>query len=107
MSFQELFQKQRAFSDRKNCRYQIQKTAASETERCGQKNEDKLYSAIYKDFGKSEFDTFSTEISFIYNEIGYYLKNLSSLAHPTDVKTNLVNLREKAEFIMNLMEIHW
>lgn len=29
------------------------------------KNEELLYEAIYKDFGKSRFDTFTTEISFI------------------------------------------
>ena len=41
-----------------------------------------LYEAIYKDFGKSEFDTFTTEISFILNDIKYYLKNLNSLSKP-------------------------
>jgi aldehyde dehydrogenase (NAD+) len=45
-------------------------------------NEDLLYEAIHKDFGKSKFDTFTTEISFILNDIDYYLKNLKSLAKP-------------------------
>lgn len=54
-------------------------------------NEKLLYEAIYKDFGKSEFETFATEISFIYNDIDYYIKNLNSLAKPKNVTTNIVN----------------
>lgn len=37
-------------------------------------NEDILYEAINKDFGKSKFDTFTTEISFLLKDIDYYLK---------------------------------
>ena len=54
-------------------------------------NEVLLYEAISKDFGKSKFDTFTTEISFILNDIDYYLKNLKNLAKPKKVGTNLVN----------------
>lgn len=54
-------------------------------------NENKLYEAINKDFGKSKFDTFTTELSFILNDINYYLKNLKSLSKPKKVRTNLVN----------------
>ncbi|WP_228428041.1 aldehyde dehydrogenase [Chryseobacterium oncorhynchi] len=54
-------------------------------------NENLLYEAIYKDFGKSKFDTFTTEISFILKDIDYYLKNLKSLSKPKKVSTNLVN----------------
>lgn len=97
MSFQELFQKQKEFFQTgKTADIKFKKQQLQKLKDAVKKNEDKLYSAIYKDFGKSEFDTFSTEISFIYNEIDYYLKNLSSLAHPTDVSTNLVNLPGKS-----------
>ncbi|MFC3157799.1 aldehyde dehydrogenase [Chryseobacterium arachidis] len=54
-------------------------------------NEHLLYEAIYQDFGKSKFDTFTTEISFVLNDIEYYLKNLKSLSKPKRVRTNLVN----------------
>ncbi len=60
-------------------------------------NENMLYEAIYKDFGKSEFDTFTTEISFILNDIDYYLKKLKSLAKPQKVSTNLVNQLGKSK----------
>jgi aldehyde dehydrogenase (NAD+) len=54
-------------------------------------NETFLYEAIKKDFGKSRFDTFTTEISLIINDINYYLKNLKSLSSPKKVRTNLIN----------------
>lgn len=54
-------------------------------------NENMLYEAIKKDFGKSEFDTFTTELSFILNDINYYIRNLKSLSKPKKVSTNLVN----------------
>lgn len=54
-------------------------------------NEDLLYEAIHRDFGKSKFDTFTTEISFVLNDINYYLKNLNSLSKPKKVRTNLAN----------------
>lgn len=54
-------------------------------------HENLLYEAIYKDFGKSRFDTFTTEISFVLNDIKYYLKNLKSFSKPKKVSTNLVN----------------
>ncbi len=56
-----------------------------------QSNEALLYEAIYKDFGKSEFETYSTELSFIYNEIDFFLKNLNRLCKPKSVATNLAN----------------
>ncbi|MBP2615403.1 aldehyde dehydrogenase [Chryseobacterium jejuense] len=60
-------------------------------------NENILYEAIYKDFGKSKFDTFTTEISFILNDIEYYLKHLKSLSKPRKVGTNLVNQLGKSK----------
>ncbi len=55
-------------------------------------NDKLLKTAIYEDFGKSEFDTYTTEISFILNDINYYLSNLKSLAKPKRRRTNLANL---------------
>lgn len=54
-------------------------------------NEDAFYQAIQEDFGKSKFETYSTEISFIYQEIDYFLKNLNKLAKPKSISTNIVN----------------
>lgn len=59
-------------------------------------NESLLYSAIEQDFGKSKIETYTTEISFIYNEIDFYLKKLPSLAQPKRVGTNWLNLPGKS-----------
>ena len=61
------------------------------------KNENLFYEAIYKDFGKSKFDTFTTEISFLYNEIDFFIKNIKTLAKPKKVRTNLANLPGKSK----------
>lgn len=60
-------------------------------------NENLLYEAIYSDFGKSKFDTFTTEISFVLHDIDYYLKHLHSLAKPKKAGTNLVNQLGKSK----------
>lgn len=57
-----------------------------------EKNQDKLFEAIQKDFGKSRFETYVTEISFLLNDLDYYISNTKKLAKPNSVKTNLVNL---------------
>lgn len=54
-------------------------------------NQNLMYEAIYQDFGKSKFDTFTTEISFVLKDIDFFIKNLKRLAKPKSVKTNLVN----------------
>lgn len=92
MNFQQILESQKAFfgtQKTKNLKYR--KEQLEQLKRAIQKNENLLYEAIYKDFGKSKFDTFTTEISFVLNDIDYYLKNLNSLARPKRVKTNLVN----------------
>lgn len=58
-------------------------------------NETRLTEAIFEDFGKSGFDTYSTELSIIYTEIRFFLKKLESLAHPRKKKTNMANLPGK------------
>ncbi len=56
-----------------------------------------FYEAIAKDFGKSSFDTLTTELGFILNELQFYIKNLSSLARPKTVRTSLTNFPGKSK----------
>lgn len=42
------------------------------------KHENDFYRAVEADFGKSAFDTYTTEIGFIYQEIRFYLKKFQS-----------------------------
>ena len=59
-------------------------------------NEERLYQAIYIDFRKSKFDTYANELSIIYAEIKYFLKNIERLSKPQKVKTNLANVPGKS-----------
>jgi aldehyde dehydrogenase (NAD+) len=62
-------------------------------------NEDKLYTAIYSDFKKSEFETYLTEISLIYNEINDSINNLKKWSKRKRVRTNLANFPGKSYII--------
>lgn len=92
MNFQEILSKQKEFfATQKTKSLKFRKMQLELLKKSIKDNETLLYEAIYKDFGKSRFDTFTTEISFVLNDIDFYLKNLNSLARPKRVKTNLVN----------------
>ena len=92
MKYTEILQSQKTFfNSHKTKDLNFRKTQLKKLKNLIKKHENQLYEAIYKDFGKSEFETFGTEISFIYKDIDYYLKNLNSLAKPKKVKTNIVN----------------
>lgn len=63
-------------------------------------NESRLYEAIKADFGKSEFDTYSTELGIIYTEIDYLCKHLRSLMRPVRAATPLANLPGSSRIMM-------
>ena len=62
-------------------------------------NEDKLYTAIYTDFKKSQFETYLTELSLIYNEINDAISNLKKWSKQKRVSTNLANFPAKSYII--------
>ena len=53
--------------------------------------EQDIYKAIYKDFKKSEFETYAAELSLIYHEIDLAIKKLNQWSRKKKVSTNLVN----------------
>lgn len=55
-------------------------------------NEKHLSSCIKKDFFKSDFETYITELSLLYGEIKYALEKLYHWAKPESVSTNITNL---------------
>jgi len=59
-------------------------------------NEKELYKAIYSDFKKSEFETYLTEISLIYNELNDSIRNLKKWSKKRKVRTNLANFPAKS-----------
>ncbi|RCU42812.1 aldehyde dehydrogenase [Chryseobacterium lacus] len=74
----------------KNVSYRIQQLEKLKS--VLQEHEEMLYEAIHQDFGKSRFDTFTTEISLVLNDIEYFFKNLKRLSKPRKVATNLANI---------------
>lgn len=59
-------------------------------------HESLLYDAIYRDFGKSLYETYETELSIIYHEIKLALKNIRRWNKPEKVGTNPANLPGKS-----------
>ncbi len=55
-------------------------------------NENLLYEAVYKDFKKSSFDTFATELALLYSELEHSEKNVKIWAEKRKVGTNLANV---------------
>lgn len=93
MSIQNILEKQRDFFNSQATKsLDFRKAQLKKLKQIISDNENLFYEAINKDFGKSQFDTYTTELSIIYGEINYYLKNLKSLMKPKSVKTNLPNL---------------
>ena len=92
MNFQDILTEQRElFKSQKTKNLNFRKIYLEKLKEVLIKNEDLLYEAIYKDFGKSKFDTFTTEISFVLKDIDYFLKNMNALSKPKRVRTNLAN----------------
>ncbi len=97
MNYGDILQKQRDFFYTQHTKdVAFRKRSLEKLKKVILENEKSLYTAIDKDFGKSEIDTYLTEISIVINEINYFLKNLNSLAKPRRIKTNLVNLPAKS-----------
>lgn len=92
MNYADILQQQKTFFNSHATKdLNFRKAQLQKLKKAVKSNEKLLYDAIYQDFGKSEFETFGTEISFIYKDIDYYLKNLKSFAKPKSVLTNIVN----------------
>lgn len=86
-------QKQRSFFNSGETRsVSFRKSNLKKLKTLLQDNEDLMVAAIQKDFGKSRFDTVATELLILYKELDFYIKNLSKLAAPQKVRTNLANL---------------
>ena len=92
MNYADILQQQKTFFNSHATKdLDFRKAQLQKLKKVVKSNEKLLYDAIYQDFGKSEFETFGTEISFVYKDIDYYLKNLKSFAKPKNVLTNIVN----------------
>ncbi len=62
-------------------------------------NEALLYEAIFQDFKKSEFDTYSTELSFVYHDISEAINKVGKWSRVKRARTNLINFPAKTYVI--------
>jgi len=62
-------------------------------------NEELMDEAIYKDFKKSSFENYATELSLIYHEINLAIKNVKKWSKRKNINTDLANIPGKSYVI--------
>ena len=62
-------------------------------------NEPLLFDAIYRDFKKAKFETYTTELSLLYSEINSAVSKLNSWSKKKKVRTSLANFPAKSYII--------
>lgn len=63
------------------------------------KYESRIYEALYKDLGKCEFESYTTEVGFVLSSISHTIKNLRRWAKEEKVKTPLYLFPAKSYII--------
>ena len=58
-------------------------------------NENKIYTALREDLGKSEFESFAGEIGVVLSEISEAVKHIRSWAKPRKVKSRMINFPDR------------
>ncbi|WP_109434783.1 aldehyde dehydrogenase [Aquimarina sp. AU119] len=100
MNFQPIIDEQRRFFDTNTTKdIQFRINELKRLKNVLKKNEALLYSSIYKDFKKSKFETYVTELSIIYHEIDLALVNVRKWAKKKKASTGLTNLPGKSYII--------
>ncbi len=100
MTIQDIYTKQKAFfnsNTTKDIHFRI--AQLKKLKEVLKENENVLYQAIYEDFGKSEFETYLTELSLIYHEISLLIKNIKKWSKPQRVSSGLANFPAKSYII--------
>lgn len=93
MNYSDIISKQRDYfnsNQTKNINFRIDQL--KKLKELIKQQEANFYKAIHQDFGKSEFETYTAELSFIYDEINTSIKKLPKWAKRKRNKTNMVNL---------------
>ena len=81
----------------KNLKFRL--TQLNKLENILKSNEKLLFEAIYKDFKKSEFDTYVSELALLYQDIKDAKKNLRKWSKTKRVGTNMLNFPAKSYII--------
>lgn len=100
MRFEDILNSQRSFFLQQKTRpISFRKMQLELFLKCIERNKEALNTAVEEDFGKSSFDTYSTEISMLISEIKFFIRNLEKLSRPQRVGTNLANLPGSSKII--------
>ncbi|OBQ54617.1 aldehyde dehydrogenase [Tamlana sp. s12] len=100
MDINKLLKQQQAFfnsNSTKNIAFRIEQLKKIES--LLRSNEALLYEAIYEDFGKSEFETYVTELALVYHELANFIKNIGKWSKKQSVSTGFVNWPGKSYVI--------
>ena len=90
MDFYKLRADQQAFlSNGGNTSISARKAALLKLKSAIQQRESAIIQALYADMQKSEFEAYSSEIGFVYQQISHTLKHIDSWAKPKSVRTGL------------------
>jgi len=93
MAYEQIVAAQRSFFDTnitKEISFRIQQL--KKLKKVISENESLLFEAIYKDFKKSEFETYATELSLVYHEIDTAIRNVKKWSKKRKVAPGLHNL---------------
>lgn len=93
----ELVQRQRDYFLAGNTRHVSNRIQAlKQLKKLLYSNSERLDEAIFKDFGKSSFDNFTTELGLILTEINFAISHLKTWSKPQKTRTNLINFPGKS-----------
>jgi len=91
--YERIFKKQvDFFKSGQTKNYEFRKRSLKQLRKAIKKNEGKITAALNKDLNKSAFESYSTEIGVLLNEISFVLKHLKSWMKPKRVKTPMTHV---------------
>jgi len=90
-------QNQRAFFESgRSWDYGFRRKALEKLRAAIRKHEKQIFEALAADLGKGDFEAYTSEIGFVYQEIGHALKHLKRWVRPKRVATSLVSVPAKS-----------
>lgn len=106
MDFEQLIQKQRAFSKTKECiDYENRLQRLYKLKQAIQINEKQIQKALYEDLNKSEMEGYMSEIGMVYEELNVAIKNLKKWMKPKRIATPLAQFHATSKIYKDPMGV--
>lgn len=100
MNYEEIIKKQRDyFNSNQTKAIQFRILQLRKLRNLLKNHEQIFFEAIYEDFKKSEFETYTTELNIVYQEIEESIQKLPKWSRRKKARTNLVNLPARSYII--------